>query len=57
MSKIEWERIKQIRPTQMLVWDSGKNGTFNIGRNKAKREANKWGFATKHIGKAERYKS
>lgn len=33
-----WEEIKAMRPRAWLFHDSARKGTYNVGRNKAKRE-------------------
>jgi hypothetical protein len=33
-----WEQIKALKPQQALFWNSARNGTYDKGKNKAKRE-------------------
>jgi hypothetical protein len=37
-TRARWEEIKALKPQQALFWDSGRNGTYDAGKNKAKRE-------------------
>lgn len=32
-----WEQIKALKPQHALFWASARNGTYDVGRNKAKR--------------------
>ena len=38
MNTEQWKEIKQTTLKQRTVWNSSTQGTFNAGRNKAKRE-------------------
>lgn len=33
-----WAQIKSLKPQSALFWDSSRNGTYDAGKNKAKRE-------------------
>lgn len=37
-TRSRWEQIKAMKPSQSLFWDSVRNGTYDKGKNKAKRE-------------------
>jgi hypothetical protein len=40
MTAEKWKEIKMLKkPVPKLIWGSSKLGTYNIGRNKAKRKS------------------